>query len=145
MVGEFRAGDSRSGEVPVRPNATGPETTVLVRQLGSDGTWWVLGSSTANIQVASPAALATISSPVALHGTSTAFEATVDVEVRADGVAQPVGKGFVMGGANGQMGPFDGSLTFTAPAATGGAVVFSTLSAETGHVAEATVIRVRLT
>ena len=145
VVGEFRAGDSRSGEVPVKPNATGPETTVLVRQLGNDSTWWVLGASTPNIQVASPAALATISSPVALHGTSTAFEATVDVEIRADGAAQPVGKGFVMGGANGQMGPFDGSLTFSAPAATGGAVVFSTHSAETGHVTEATVIRVRLT
>jgi Immunoglobulin-like domain of bacterial spore germination len=145
VVGEFRAGDSRSGEVPVKPNATGPETTVLVRQLGNDGSWWVLGSSTPNIQVTSPAALANISSPVALHGTSTAFEATVDVEIRADGAAQPVGKGFVMGGANGQMGPFDGSLAFTAPAATGGAVVFSTHSAETGHVAEATVMRVRLT
>jgi hypothetical protein len=145
VVGEFRAGDSRSGEVPVKAGATGPETTVLVRQLGTDGSWWVLGSSTPNIQVTAPAALATISSPVALHGTSTAFEATVDVEVREDGGAQPLGKGFVMGGANGQMGAFDGSLAFTPPTATAGAVVFTTSSAETGHVAEATVVRVRLT
>ena len=42
VVGEFRQGDARSGEVPVQAKATGPITTVLVRELGDS--WWVLGS-----------------------------------------------------------------------------------------------------
>ena len=33
VVGEFQQGDSRSGEVEVRPSADGPVTTVMVRQL----------------------------------------------------------------------------------------------------------------
>ena len=117
VVGEFRQGDAQSGEVPVQAKATGPITTVLVRRLGDS--WWVLGSSTPNIQLTAPAALATISSPVRLQGTSTAFEATVNTEVRSDGSTQPIGTGIVMGGANGEFGPFDGTLSFSPPTATG--------------------------
>ena len=142
VVGVFQPGDSRSGEVPVRAKTAGPVTTVLVRQLGSDGSWSVIGSSTPNIQVTAPAALATVTSPVTVTGNSTAFEATVNVEVREDANATPLGKGFVMGGANGQMGPFTATLSFTRPAAAAGALVFMTLSAETGTVSEAAVLRV---
>jgi hypothetical protein len=84
-VGELRQGDLRSGEVDIRFRGTGPVTTVLVRQLGPDDSWWVLGAATANIQVTAPTAGSPISSPVALAGTSTAFEGTVQVQVREDG------------------------------------------------------------
>jgi hypothetical protein len=141
VVGEFRQGDARSGEVPLQSKATGPVTTVLVRQLGDS--WWVLGASTPNIQLTSPAASATISSPVRLQGTSTAFEATVNTEVRADGSTQPVGTGIVMGGANGEMGPFDDTTTFDRPRASAGALVLFTRSAEDGSITEATVVRVK--
>jgi hypothetical protein len=141
VVGEFRQGDARSGEVPLQAKATGPVTTVLVRQLGDS--WWVLGASTPNIELTSPAASATISSPVRLQGTSTAFEATVNAEVRVDGSTQPVGTGIVMGGANGQMGPFDGTVTFSQPSASAGAVLLYTLSSEDGSITEATVVRVK--
>jgi len=142
IVGEFRQGDARSGEVPVQATTTGTVTTVLVRQLGDS--WWVLGSSTPNIQLTSPSALATLSSPVHLQGTSTAFEATVNTQVRQDGVTEPLGTGTVMGGANGVMGPFDGTLEFAAPApGSAGALVLLTLSAKDGHVSEATVVRVK--
>jgi hypothetical protein len=53
VVGEFMQGDARSGEVEVRPMANGP-TTAFVAQLGSDGTWWVVGSATANIVIDAP-------------------------------------------------------------------------------------------
>ena len=142
VIGEFRAGDSRSGEVPVHRNASGPETTVLVRQLGNDGTWWVLGAQTANIQLTAPAALASIASPVTIRGTSTAYEATVNVEVREDGNDQPLVSTFLMGGANGQMGPLEGDVAFATPRATSGAMVLFTKSPEDGRVAEATVVRV---
>lgn len=146
IIGQFQQGDARSGEVPVRTTAEGtapgPVTTVIVRQI--DGSWWVLGAATPNIVLTQPAALATISSPVQLRGTSTAFEATVNVSIREDDVAKPLVESFLMGGSNGQMGPFDASFTFASPTSTYGAIVLYTISSANGHVAEATVIRVRL-
>jgi hypothetical protein len=145
VVGPFQAGDSQSGEVEVRPNENGPVTTVLVRQLSGSDTWWVLGSATANIEVTSPAASASITSPVSVQGTSTAFEATVNVDVREDGNRTTIGTGAVMGGSSGEMGPFEGQITFSAPSADYGALVFYTLSPEDGHVLEASVLRVAFT
>ncbi len=142
VLGEFRQGDSRSGEVEVRPRADGPVTTVLVRQLGDDGSWWVLGSATANIEVTEPAALATIGDPVTLKGKANAFEGTVNVDIRADGRDEPLAKGFVTG-RMGEMGPFDSTLSFPSPHDGYGAVVFRTLSAEDGSVWEAAVVRVK--
>ncbi|HEX2850446.1 MAG TPA: Gmad2 immunoglobulin-like domain-containing protein [Acidimicrobiales bacterium] len=146
LVGEFQQGDSRSGEVPVRPvgenGLPGPATTVLVRQLGADGTWWVLGSATDGIRVSEPQPLAAIASPVHLTGTSTAFEANVQTQVREDGNRVPLGQHWVMGGANGEMGPFDGYLEFSTPHAAYGAVVLLTHSMANGDVWEASVVRV---
>src|SRR5690606_11298059 len=79
VVGSFLQGDSRSGEVDVRPRENGPVTTVLVRQLEDDN-WWVIGSATPNIQISQPTALASIKSPVELRGMSTAFEGNVQTE-----------------------------------------------------------------
>jgi hypothetical protein len=49
VIGEFRAGDGRSGEVEVRAVDVGPPTRVLVRQLTDDDTWWVVGFSRAGV------------------------------------------------------------------------------------------------
>jgi len=143
LVGEFRQGDARSGEIDVRATDAGPVTTVLVRQLGPDDSWWVIGAGTPNIQVNEPTGLARVSSPVTLDGISTAFEATVQVEVREDGKAEPLGEGFVMGGANGELGPFHSTLEFSDPSTVFGTIFFFTTSAEDGHIVEATVIRVQ--
>lgn len=142
IVGAFQAGDSRSGEVEIRARAGGPATTALVRQVTADDTWWVLGAATGNIRITEPSALATITSPVRLRGESTAFEATVGVEIRQDDVAEPLVRNFVMGGSNGVMGPFDSTLAFPAPSSRSGAIVFSTESAESGNIEEAAVLRV---
>lgn len=143
VVGEFRSGDSRSGEVTIQPQAQGPVTTVFVRQLTADDTWWVLGAGTQSLQFTSPAALAAISSPVTLEGQSTAYEATVNVKVRQDGTVDPLGEDVVMGGSMGEMGPFSKAVSFDAPTASAGAIVLETLSAENGTVWEAAVRRVR--
>lgn len=142
VVGAFRAGDSRSGEVPIQPRANGPVTTVLVRQLGSDGTWWVLGAATEKIVLESVTAGSVVKSPLRLQGRAHAFEGTVDVKIRQDGSATPIGEGFVTGGGM-AMGPFDKTIPFSAPTARYGAVVLSTESAENGQVWEASVVRVR--
>jgi hypothetical protein len=143
VVGGFRQGDTRSGEVDVQPRVGGPVATVLVRQLGRDGTWWVLGAATANIVLREPAAGALLSSPVRLRGASSAFEGTVSTQVRQDGAIKPLGSGFVTGGSGIELGSFDGTLAFSRPTAASGAVVLSTISSETGRVSEVTVVRVR--
>ncbi len=140
-MGAFQQGDSRSGEVPVRPRADGPVTTVLVRQFGTDGSWWVIGAGTESITVDTPARLAAVSSPMRTTGTALAFEGTVLVKVVADGSAEAIGTGNVMGGG-GPAAPFDGSITFTSPGKGRGAVVYYTDSAENGEVWSATVVRV---
>ncbi len=143
IVGAFQQGDSRSGEVEVRANATGPVTTVFVRQLSGRDDWWVLGAATANIRLDEPTALAEVSSPVRLQGTSTAFEANVSVDIRQDGSDVSIGQGFVMGGSMGELGPFDGTVSFDPPAAVYGAIVLYTRSMENGAVWEASVVRIR--
>jgi hypothetical protein len=141
VVGGFMQGDARSGEVEVRPMANGPVTTVFVRQLGTDGTWWVLGSATANIAADDPAAGDAISSPVSVSGNALAYEGTVGVEVRQDGTARPLGTGVVTGGGD-VLGPFSGEIGFSAPTEQHGAVVFLTRSEEDGRVWEVAVVRV---
>jgi hypothetical protein len=144
VVGPFVAGDSRSGEVEIRGNKLGTATTtIMVRKLGPDETWWVLGAATTHLQLKSPVWDAPITSPVTLSGQSTAFEATVNVEVRQDGSLTPIGSGFVMGGSNGTMGPFSKAVTFTKPTAKRGAIVFTMPSTDGGGTLEAGVIRVQ--
>jgi hypothetical protein len=144
VVGPFVAGDSRSGEVDIRANKLGTATTtIMVRKLAPDETWWVLGAATTHLQLQSPVWDAPITSPVPLSGRSTAFEATVNVEVRQDGSLTPIGSGYVMGGSNGKMGPFAKAVTFTKPTAKRGAIVFKMPSTDGGGTLEAGVIRVQ--
>jgi hypothetical protein len=142
VVGEYLSGDSRSGEVSIQPLDQGPTTTVFVRQVTDDDSWWVIGAATSAIRLESPETMATITSPVSLSGQSTAFEATVSVEVRETGSTAPLTQDFVMGGANGEVGPFAKDIAFDAPTATTGALVLQTFSMEDGRIWEATVIPV---
>lgn len=142
LVGEFMQGDARSGEVEVRPTANGPVTTVFVRQLGTDGSWWILGSATAYIAVETPGPGDAIGSPVTVSGSALAFEGMVVVEVREDGAREPLGTGYVTGGGD-EMRPFSGQVSFSPASADYGAMVFLSHNAENGQVWEAAVYRVR--
>ena len=142
IMGAFQQGDSRSGEVPVRATPTGVETTILVRQLTSANSWWVLGASCPDIVVAGPSPSESISSPVVLRGRSTAYEGVVNVEIRQDGTLAPLKSDTVMGGSMGAMGSFTKSVMFASPSSRSGALLFRNLSAKDGHVIEASVIRV---
>lgn len=143
QLAAFQAGDTRSGEVPLRPRANGPVTTVLVRQVGPGDDWSVLGAVTENIDVTAPATLTEIFSPVRVTGRALAFEGNVQVEVRADGGLGPIGAGIVTGGGD-VMRPFEGSIPFETPGAPYGALVLFTASAENGQVWEAAAFRVAL-
>jgi hypothetical protein len=140
VVGEFQSGDAKSGEVPIRPTANGPQTTVLVRQLEGDS-WWVLGAATADISVDAPETGARVSAPLSVTGRALAFEGTVQVQLRADDVTDPIATTVVTGGGD-VARPFDGTLTFDAPSAANGALVLYTTGAEDGRVWQATVLRV---
>jgi Immunoglobulin-like domain of bacterial spore germination len=142
VVGEFQAGDSRSGEVEVTAGAIGPTTVVFVRQLTPDDTWWVLGAASQNITIEQPAQGEVVSSPLTISGTASAFEGTVDVELRADGNGEPIYEGFVTGSGSAEPGPFDATIEFTSPGPIGGALVLISRSPEDGRVVEASALRI---
>ena len=145
-VGDLQQGDSRSGEVPIRPGGAGsqtPTTTVLVRQV-SDDSWVVVAAVTDSIRLDEPAALATLRSPQALTGAAAAFEGHVDVTLYADGETAPIATTFVTGRGDGVLGEFAGQLTFEVPVgATHGLLVLSSPSGEDGTTWAATAVRVR--
>lgn len=117
IVGGFRQGDSRSGEVPVQAFRDGPETTVLVRQ-GDGDHWFVIGSVAPDITVSRPSAGDTLSCPLVTSGTALAFEGTVQVNIDAyqpDGRRVEVGKGFVTGSGAPPAGPFSGEINCKPP------------------------------
>ncbi len=142
IVGDYMAGDSRSGEIEIRADAQGPVTLVFVRQLGDDS-WWVLGAVTDNIKIEQPEASATIGNPVELSGQSRAFEAVVNVSVFALGDPAPLGEGTVMGSGGPDLGPFSGQIDYDQPSGSHGVVMLYTRTAKDGSVWEATAIPVQ--
>ena len=142
-AGPFAQGDSRSGEVSIRPYASGPVTTVLVRQVASDSSWWVLGSATDAVVMRTPTTLSLVASPLAIGGTSTAYEAVVNISLRQDDSATPLFDGAVMGGSMGTMGPYTKVLNFSNPRSPFGSLTLYTVSAKDGSVTAASVIRLR--
>ena len=143
-MGEYLAGDNRSGEIEISDRPGGQVTVVFLRQM-EDDTWFVLGSSNSDINVDRPTAMGSVASPFTTSGTALAFEGTVDVLVLAQDDPEPLGEGFVTGSGTPPPGPFEGEISFTAPAGdTAGILVYRTRSAEDGHVQQATSFRVRL-
>lgn len=145
IMGDFQAGDSRSGEIAVSDREGGPQTTIMLRQMEDDA-WYVLGSATPNIVVDTPSAGNTVMSPFETTGSALAFEGNVDVVVLVQADLSEAGRGFVTGSGSPPAGPFSGEISFTAPAGdTPGILVYRTTSAEDGHVERATSFPVRLT
>jgi hypothetical protein len=141
VVGELRQGDSRSGEVDVRPTGDGPVTMLLVRQLSGEETWSVLGAVTDDIQIDSPSAGQAVGDPVVVRGRGRAFEGVIDVAVLADGDDEPIGSGTVMGGGD-ELRPFEGAIERASTDAERGALVLFTRSAKDGAVWSASVVRI---
>jgi hypothetical protein len=141
VVGELQQGDSRSGEIELRPAPPGPVTTVLVRQMGDDH-WYVIGSSTPDIVVDDPIAGTAIDAPLVVAGQALAFEGTVNVSVVERGATDPLGEGIVTGSGGGELAPFSGQIDWANPGGGRGSVLFWTVSAEDGSVMQVTAIPV---
>jgi len=149
MPGPFAVDNVATGgraTVSIRAEPASPMVTrVELRRFGgADGPYSVIGTTTDNIVVHTPSAGDRVGLAIGVVGRSTAFEATVQVEVRQDGqtFGERLGSGFVMGGSMGEFGSFAGQVTSTEPSAPAGAVVFFTDSARDGSVQEATVVRI---
>jgi hypothetical protein len=144
VVGDFQAGDSRSGEVEVRAFAQGAPTVVLVRQLEDDA-WYVIGATSDAIRLATPEPGATIASPQPLSGQAYAFEGNVLVRLFVDGVQEPIAQTNVTGRGDGVLGDFSGELEFSDDTgATHGVLILNGTSGEDGSATEAYAIRVLL-
>jgi hypothetical protein len=145
-VGELQEGDSRSGEVVVRPateTGQGPDTTVAVRRI-SDDSWVVVTAFTESIQLVAPETGMPVAAPLDLQGSAYAFEGHVDVALYVDGESAPIGTTFVTGRGDGVPGEFTGELEFDAPdGATHGVLVLSEPSAQDGTTWRAVAIRVK--
>ncbi len=139
----FRYGEGRTP-------APNPQATFVVtlRQLGAQGPsgpWTVVGATSPNIVVATPKPLDKVGSPVRLTGQAHAFEGTVNVQVREDGMVagQALGRGFVTGGGD-ALRPYSGDIAFRSPTKSAGAIVLTELSAADGQgILRAAVVKVR--
>lgn len=144
VVGEFRPGDSRSGEVPISDREGGRETTLLLRQMDDDS-WFVLGSTTENITVDQPVASDPVDAPFVTSGSALAFEGNVVVQVLTQDDLELLGEGFVTGSGVPPAGPFEGEIDFQSPREERpGIVVYLVRSPEDGRVTEAVSFPVRL-
>ena len=141
VVSEFRQGDSRSGEVEIKPSDRqgAPTTTVLLRQVV--GTRWsVIGTAARDIRISEPSpGHVDGTSPVHVSGEGRAFEGTINVEVRTE--EEVLGTGFVTAGCCEAYEPFQGDIEYREPQQRiSAAVVFVIHSAEDGSVVQASAV-----
>lgn len=145
IVSEFRQGDSRSGEVEIKPSDRqgAPETTVLLRQIVGSR-WSVIGTAARDIRVAEPATGHVDGTPpVHVSGEGRAFEGTINVEVRTE--EEVLGTGFVTAGCCEAYEPFSGDISYRKPQQRiTAAVVFLIHSAEDGSVVQASAIPIQV-
>jgi hypothetical protein len=115
---------------------------VLVRQLTDDDSWWVLGAVAENITIDEPTRGSVLTDPFTLSGQASAFEGTVDVELRTDTNGEPIYEGFVTGSGTPEPGPYSATIEFDSPGQVGGALVMFSRSSDDGRVFEASALRV---
>jgi Immunoglobulin-like domain of bacterial spore germination len=94
-LGEFRQGDSRSGEIEVYVAGEGvvasmpPRSVLLLRQLGPDDGWFVIAAANENAAISSPESAAEVpAGPLDVEGVARGFEASVSVTAFLAGDAQ---------------------------------------------------------
>lgn len=119
LLGEFRAGDARSGEIDVLgPEAGGGvRSTVFVRRLGADDAWYVIGAASEGVEITAPETGATVpAGPLDVAGLGRGFESTINVlavttELPSDGDgAAVIASAIGAGGPFGTLEPFDVTL-----------------------------------
>lgn len=94
LLGDFQAGDSRSGEIEVfSPGEGSPvsRSVLFLRQLGPSDGWFVIGAANSAINITTPQTGAEITvGPLTVAGLARGFESTVLVRAFVSGRATPL-------------------------------------------------------
>lgn len=137
QLGEFMAGDSRSGEIELRfagnPDATPVvRSTLLLRMLGPDDGWFVIGAVGDHATIDTPTSAATVpAGPVEVSGSARGFEGLVVVEAFRPGEAEPLDRQTAQGGSLADPEPFTATLDLSG--ATPGETLAIVVRGGTGH------------
>lgn len=125
-LGEFKQGDSRSGEIDVLSlgEGSGPalvRSTLILRQLGPDDGWFVLAAVNENITIDSPEAMAMVAfGPTEVLGKGRGFEGTLVVEAFLAGDASsPLSGNIVQGGSGADPEPYSAIVVLQGPESEG--------------------------
>ena len=143
VVGTFSARSATTGVVSVRYSAQSLATYVHVTQFTGAKGWWVVSSTTRDIDLTSPVALASVTSPLTLTGTSIAFEAVVNISLFVDGRSTALVSSSTKGGGT-QMAPFHATLHFSNDVHRYGTLIMYTRSMKDGRTVVATARRILL-
>jgi hypothetical protein len=135
VLGEFRQGDARSGEIEVLflgelGDVRIVQGLLLLRQLGPDDGWFVLAAVNDNVSIASPQSGSTVpAGPLAVAGRARGFEGTVVVTAFYPGDAEPLAQEITMAGV---LAPEPFSVTLDLSGASPGVVVTLLVRGDTG-------------
>ena len=118
VLGEFKQGDARSGEMEVFSPGEGDAGTPVVRgllqlrQLGRDDGWFILAAVNDNASITAPVSLAEVATqPLTVEGVARGFEANVVVTAFVAGDAGArLDEAITQGGASATPEPFSVSL-----------------------------------
>jgi hypothetical protein len=122
VLGEFRQGDSRSGEIDVLSPAGGSASVLrgllLLRQLGPDSGWFVLAAVNDNASITMPPPGSEVAAgPLRLEGRARGFEGNVTVTAfEAGNRGSQLDQIVTQGGALVTPAPFPVTLDLSAPA-----------------------------
>jgi hypothetical protein len=113
-LGEFMAGDSRSGEIEVSCidcSAT-PRGVLFLRMLGPSNGWFITGIGNDVASIVTPVQGDTVAAgPVLVEGTAMGFEANVSISAYVAGDAtRLLDREVVLAGSMGEAGPFSVTL-----------------------------------
>jgi len=122
VLGEFQQGDTRSGEIEVFSPGEGDTSTrifrglLLLRQLGPENGWFILGAVNDNASITSPESRAEVpAGPLLIEGVGRGFEATVIVTAFIAGDAGiQLDEAIAQGGAFETPKPFEVTLDLSA-------------------------------
>jgi len=123
VLGEFMAGDPRSGEFEVFATAEGTpigeaRSVLFVRQLGPDDGWFVLAAASDVATITTPVSIATVpAGMLTVEGLGTGFEATIVVSAFVTGQSgSELDREVTMAGNLGEALPYAVSLDLSAAA-----------------------------
>ncbi|MDO8106575.1 Gmad2 immunoglobulin-like domain-containing protein [Isoptericola sp. b441] len=136
-LGDFRSGDSRSGEIDLlfagNPDTTPVvRSTLLLRMLGAGDGWFVTAAVNEHVRIDAPTPGATVAAgPLEVSGAGRGFEGLVIVEAFRPGTAEPLDRQTAQGGSLEQAEPFTATLDLSG--ATPGETLAIVVHGGTGH------------